>query len=59
MKKLAMAFLAVAVLSVGACSSSGGGAEMMTCAGCKKDVPAEKCCKKDTMCDKCDKCSKK
>jgi hypothetical protein len=49
--------MAVAMMMGGACSSPGGGWQpgMTKCAGCKADVPAEKCCPKDPLCEKCDK----
>lgn len=62
MKKLALIGLAVGMMFVGSCSSPGGASSppaMMKCAGCKADVPAEKCCPKDHLCDKCDKCTPK
>jgi len=62
MRKLALVGMAVAMMMVGACSSPGGGGSqpaMMKCSGCKADVPADKCCPKDHMCEKCDKCTTK
>lgn len=59
MKTLALIGLAVGMMFVGACSSGGESAPpaMMKCAACKTEVPADKCCAKDHLCQKCDKCT--